>query len=62
MGTGARQRRIIYQWRFKRRKRDDHTITAMGERAEKIADPTWLTLVSSGSAFDGLEGGLEVGR
>lgn len=39
MGTGkqARERRIVYQWRFKRQKRDDKSINAMVEKAEKIA-------------------------
>lgn len=39
MGTGktARERRIVYQWRFKRHKHDDRAINAMIERAEKIA-------------------------
>jgi hypothetical protein len=39
MGTGkhARTRRIVYQYSFKRHKRDDRAINAMIERAEKIA-------------------------
>jgi transposase len=39
MGTGkqARTRRIVYQYSFKRRKRDDRAINAMIDRAEKIA-------------------------
>ena len=39
MGTGrhARARRIVYQYSFKRHKRDDRAINAMIERAEKIA-------------------------
>jgi transposase len=39
MGTGsaARQRRVVYQWSFKRNKRDDRTINAMIAKAEKIA-------------------------
>jgi hypothetical protein len=38
MGTGraARTRRIVYQYSFKRRKRDDRAINAMIDRAEKI--------------------------
>ena len=38
MGTGkaARTRRIVYQYSFKRRRRDDRAINAMIERAEKI--------------------------
>ena len=40
MGTGntARQRRVVYQWKFKRNKHDDKAINAMIERAQKIAD------------------------
>src|SRR5699024_9924066 len=37
-GTHARQRRVVYQWTFKRQKRDDRNINKMVERAEKIAD------------------------
>ena len=39
MGTGkaARQRRIVYQWSFKRQKRDDRNINQMIAKAEKIA-------------------------
>src|SRR5665648_885991 len=39
MGTGkaARSRRIVYQWSFKRNKRDDRTINLMIAKAEKIA-------------------------
>lgn len=39
MGTGkaARQRRIVYQYSFKRNKRDDRTINLMISKAEKIA-------------------------
>ena len=39
MGTGknARERRIVYQWSFKRSKRDDRNINAMIAKAEKIA-------------------------
>jgi hypothetical protein len=39
MGTGkaARTRRIVYQYSFKRHKRDDRAINAMIERAEKVA-------------------------
>ena len=33
----ARQRRIVYQWSFKRSKRDLRAVNAMIERAEKIA-------------------------
>jgi len=39
MGTGKhqRQRRVVYQWSFKRSKRDDKAINAQIARAEKIA-------------------------
>ena len=39
MGTGknARERRVVYQWSFKRQKRDDKAINAQIARAEKIA-------------------------
>lgn len=39
MGTGsaARERRIVYQWSFKRNKRDDRAINALIAKAEKIA-------------------------
>jgi transposase len=42
MGTGrnARERRVVYQWSFKRQKRDDRAINKMVERAEKVADRT----------------------
>ena len=42
MGTGqaARERRIVYQYRFERRKRDDRAINAMVEKAEKVAAGT----------------------
>lgn len=42
MGTGAhaRQRRVVWQWRFKREKRDNLTLNKQIERAEKIADGT----------------------
>ncbi|WP_062465435.1 IS1634 family transposase, partial [Demequina soli] len=36
-GAGARERRIVYQWSFKRNKRDDRNINLMIERAERIA-------------------------
>lgn len=40
MGTGkaARERRIVYQWSFKRNKRDDKNIDAMITKAQRIAD------------------------
>ena len=39
MGSGkaARSRRVVYQYRFARHKRDDRAINAMVERAEKVA-------------------------
>jgi transposase len=42
MGTGsaARTRRIVYQYSFRRHKRDDRAISAMIERAEKVAAGT----------------------
>jgi len=42
MGTGrkARERRVVYQWSFKRQKRDNRAINKMIERAEKVADGT----------------------
>jgi transposase len=42
MGSGkdARERRVVYQYSFKRRKRDDRAINAMVERAEKVAAGT----------------------
>ena len=39
-GTAARSRRIVYQYSFKRHKRDDKAINAMIERAEKVAAGT----------------------
>lgn len=36
-GSGARERRIVYQWSFKRNKRDDRNINLMIARAERIA-------------------------
>jgi hypothetical protein len=40
MGTGAaaRERRVVWQWRFKREKRDNLTLNKQIERAERIAD------------------------
>lgn len=40
MGTGknARSRRVVYQWSFKRNKRDDKNINAMITKAERIAE------------------------
>jgi len=39
-GKAARRRRVIYQWRFARSKRDNKNINAMVAKAEKIADGT----------------------
>lgn len=36
-GGGARSRRIVYQWRFKRHKRDERVINLQIEKAEKVA-------------------------
>jgi Transposase DDE domain len=36
-GPAGRRRRVVYQWSFKRNKRDDRTINAMIAKAEKIA-------------------------
>ena len=36
-GKGARSRRVVYQWKFKRQKHDDRTINLMITKAEKIA-------------------------
>jgi Transposase DDE domain len=40
IGAAARERRIVYQYRFDRAKRDDRAINAMVERAEKVATGT----------------------
>jgi hypothetical protein len=40
IGKAARTRRIVYQYSFKRRQRDDRAINAMIERAEKITSGT----------------------
>ncbi|WP_165802669.1 IS1634 family transposase, partial [Arthrobacter sp. Bz4] len=37
VGKAARERRIVYQWSFKRQKRDDRNINLMIEKAERIA-------------------------
>lgn len=39
-GVDARQRRVVWQWRFKREKRDNLTLNKQIERAERIADGT----------------------
>src|SRR5699024_820742 len=36
-GAQARERRVVYQWSFKRQKRDDRTINAQIAKAEKVA-------------------------
>lgn len=36
-GKNARERRVVYQYLFTRRKHDDKAINAMVERAEKVA-------------------------
>jgi len=42
MGSGksARDRRVVYQWKFTRESRDNKAINAMVTKAEKIADGT----------------------
>lgn len=57
MGTGkaARSRRIVYQYSFKRRKRDDRAINAMVERAEKVAAGTRALKKDRFVALDGVE-------
>jgi len=37
-GTGARTRRVVYQWKFAREQHDNKAINAMIGRAERIAD------------------------
>ena len=39
-GVDARQRRVVWQWRFKREKRDNLTLNKQIERAEQIAAGT----------------------
>jgi transposase len=39
-GKAARTRRVVYQWKHKREKRDNKTINAMITKAEKVADGT----------------------
>ena len=38
VGKAARDRRVVYQWRFKREQHDNKAINAMIGRAERIAD------------------------
>lgn len=61
MGTrnNARERRVVYQWTFKRQKRDDRNINKLVERAEKIADgdaplkrTRFLTVTGADKQFD----------
>ncbi|WP_298325387.1 IS1634 family transposase [Haloactinopolyspora sp.] len=37
-GTGARDRRVVYQWKFTREQHDNKAINAMVTKAEKVAD------------------------
>jgi hypothetical protein len=37
-GKGARDRRVVYQWKFTREQHDNKAINAMVTRAEKVAD------------------------
>lgn len=37
VGKAARERRVVYQYRFKRRQRDNRSINAMVDKAEKVA-------------------------
>jgi transposase len=37
-GKGARDRRVVYQWKFKREQHDNKAINAMVTKAEKVAD------------------------
>ena len=39
-GKGARDRRVVYQWKFKREQHDNKAINAMVTKAEKVADGT----------------------
>ncbi|MDC5697803.1 IS1634 family transposase [Intrasporangium calvum] len=38
VGKNARDRRVVYQWSFKRYQHDNRAINKMVERAEKVAD------------------------
>ena len=40
VGKDKRQRRVVYQWSFKRYQHDNRAINKMLERAEKVADGT----------------------
>jgi transposase len=61
MGTGkdARQRRVVYQWSFKRQKRDNRAINKMVERAEKIADGTRRPKKDRFVRIDGAQRGVD---
>jgi transposase len=61
MGTGkdARQRRVVYQWSFKRQKRDNRAINKMVERAEKIADGTHRPKKDRFVRIDGAQRGVD---
>jgi hypothetical protein len=37
-GQGARDRRVVYQWKFKREQHDNKAVNAMVTKAEKVAD------------------------
>ena len=39
-GKGARDRRVVYQWKFKREQHDNKAINAMVTKAEKVANGT----------------------
>lgn len=61
MGTGndARTRRVVYQWSFKRQKRDDRAINKMVERAEKVADGTRPLKKDRFVKIDGADRGVD---
>jgi hypothetical protein len=63
MGTGkaARSRRIVYQYSFKRYKRDNKSINAMVERAEKVAAGTRPVKKDRFVKFDGATKGVDWG-
>ena len=60
MGTrkAARERRIVYQYRFKRYKRDNKSINAMVERAEKVAAGTRAVKKDRFVTIDGASKGV----
>lgn len=65
MGTGrtgskaARSRRVVYQYRFARHKRDDRAINAMVDRAEKVADGSRPLKKDRFVRLDGAERGVD---